>query len=146
MGGRGGEQAGELRGFTRQHGAGRPRVANLLPLRSDCSSCAPTSGLPDEPGDSIVRYGSSAESHSTILVQPSRTRYSTTLPRGLDRSLFQAMIAGDWIEDAQNSIIEGPPGVGKTSLTRRGLTRKRDSDWPRAAFCEEKGRVFRNLF
>ena len=28
--------------------------------------------------------------------------------RGLDRSLFQAMIAGRWIEDAQNLIIEGP--------------------------------------
>ena len=32
-------------------------------------------------------------------------------PRGLDRSLFQAMIAGHWIEDAQNLIIEGPAGV-----------------------------------
>ena len=31
--------------------------------------------------------------------------------RGLDRSLFQAMIAGRWIEDAQNLIIEGPAGV-----------------------------------
>jgi len=36
--------------------------------------------------------------------------------RGLDRSLFQAMIAGRWIEDAQNLIIEGPAGVGKSWL------------------------------
>ena len=32
--------------------------------------------------------------------------------RGLDRS----MIAGRWIEDAQNLIIEGPAGVGKSWL------------------------------
>ena len=31
--------------------------------------------------------------------------------RGLDRALFQAMIAGRWIEDAQNLIIEAPTGV-----------------------------------
>src|SRR5215470_7943179 len=36
--------------------------------------------------------------------------------RGLDRSLFQAMIDGRWIEDAQNLIIEGPAGVGKSWL------------------------------
>jgi DNA replication protein DnaC len=36
--------------------------------------------------------------------------------RGLDRALFQAMIAGRWIEDAQNLIIEGPAGVGKSWL------------------------------
>ena len=36
--------------------------------------------------------------------------------RGLDRSLFQAMIAGRWIEDVQNLIIEGPAGVGKSWL------------------------------
>ena len=28
--------------------------------------------------------------------------------RGLDRTLFQAMIAGKWSEEAQNLIIEGP--------------------------------------
>ena len=33
--------------------------------------------------------------------------------RGLDRSLFQAMIAGRWIEETQNLIIEGPAGVGE---------------------------------
>ena len=37
-------------------------------------------------------------------------------PRGLDRALFQAMIAGRWIEEAQNLIIEGPAGVGKSWL------------------------------
>lgn len=29
-------------------------------------------------------------------------------PRGLDRSLFQKLIAGDWITVPQNLIIEGP--------------------------------------
>ncbi len=38
--------------------------------------------------------------------------------RGLDRTLFQAMIAGKWIEEAQNLIIEGPAGVGKSLRTR----------------------------
>jgi DNA replication protein DnaC len=36
--------------------------------------------------------------------------------RGLDRSLFQRLIAGDWIAAAQNLIIEGPTGVGKSWL------------------------------
>jgi DNA replication protein DnaC len=29
-------------------------------------------------------------------------------PRGLDRTLFQRLIAGDWIDAPQNLIIEGP--------------------------------------
>src|SRR5436309_4149365 len=37
-------------------------------------------------------------------------------PRGLDRALFQALTAGRWIEEAQNLIIEGPTGVGKSWL------------------------------
>ena len=36
--------------------------------------------------------------------------------RGLDRTLFQALIAGRWIAEAQNLIIEGPAGVGKSWL------------------------------
>ena len=36
--------------------------------------------------------------------------------RGLDRSLFQSMIGGRWIDEAQNLIIEGPAGVGKSWL------------------------------
>ena len=37
-------------------------------------------------------------------------------PRGLDRALFQALIAARWIDEAQNLIIEGPAGVGKSWL------------------------------
>jgi DNA replication protein DnaC len=37
-------------------------------------------------------------------------------PRGLDRSLFQKLIAGDWITVPQNLVIEGPTGVGKSWL------------------------------
>src|SRR5215212_9993155 len=40
--------------------------------------------------------------------------YRTT--RGLDRTLFQSLAAGRWIEEAQNLIIEGPTGVGKSWL------------------------------
>ena len=36
--------------------------------------------------------------------------------RGLDRSLFQSMIGGHWIDQAQNLIIEEPAGVGKSWL------------------------------
>jgi DNA replication protein DnaC len=36
--------------------------------------------------------------------------------RGLDRALFQRLIAGDWIDAPQNLIIEGPTGVGKSWL------------------------------
>src|SRR5216684_1779705 len=36
--------------------------------------------------------------------------------RGLDRALFQALTAGRWIDEAQNLIIEGPAGVGKSWL------------------------------
>jgi len=36
--------------------------------------------------------------------------------RGLDRALFQTLIAGRWIEQTQNLIIEGPAGVGKSWL------------------------------
>jgi DNA replication protein DnaC len=47
--------------------------------------------------------------------------------RGLDRTLFQALIAGRWIEQAQNLIIEGPAGLSKvgspvTSATRPAAT------------------------
>jgi len=37
-------------------------------------------------------------------------------PRGLDRGLFQKLAQGDWIDAAQNLIIEGPTGVGKSWL------------------------------
>jgi DNA replication protein DnaC len=36
--------------------------------------------------------------------------------RGLDRTLFQALVGGRWIEEAQNLIIEGPTGIGKSWL------------------------------
>ena len=31
--------------------------------------------------------------------------------RGLDRTLFRALIAGRWIDEAQNLVIEGPAGL-----------------------------------
>ncbi len=33
--------------------------------------------------------------------------------RGLDRALFQKLVAGDWIARKQNLLIIGPTGVGK---------------------------------
>jgi transposase/DNA replication protein DnaC len=37
-------------------------------------------------------------------------------PRGLDKSLFQKLVAGDWIDRHQNLIVIGPTGVGKSWL------------------------------
>jgi DNA replication protein DnaC len=37
-------------------------------------------------------------------------------PRGLDRALFQKLIAGGWIEAHDNLVITGPTGVGKSWL------------------------------
>lgn len=36
--------------------------------------------------------------------------------RGLDRALFQRLIAGDWIDAHDNLVITGPTGVGKSWL------------------------------
>jgi DNA replication protein DnaC len=35
-------------------------------------------------------------------------------PRGLDRALFQKLIAGEWIARHQNLLVIGPTGVGKS--------------------------------
>jgi DNA replication protein DnaC len=35
-------------------------------------------------------------------------------PRGLDRALFQKLVAGDWIDAHDNLALTGPTGVGKS--------------------------------
>ena len=44
--------------------------------------------------------------------------------RGLDRTLFQALIAGRWIDEAQNLVIEGPPASAKVGLLVPSATRR----------------------
>jgi DNA replication protein DnaC len=38
----------------------------------------------------------------------------TKTPRGLDKALFQKLVAGEWIERRQNLLIIGATGVGKS--------------------------------
>jgi DNA replication protein DnaC len=35
-------------------------------------------------------------------------------PRGIDRALFQRLVAGDWITRAEGLLVTGPTGVGKS--------------------------------
>ena len=35
-------------------------------------------------------------------------------PRGIDRALFQKLVAGDWITRAEGLLITGPTGIGKS--------------------------------
>ena len=35
-------------------------------------------------------------------------------PRGIDRALFQKLVAGDWIDRAEGLLITGPTGVGRS--------------------------------
>ena len=75
-----------------------------------------------------------------------RLRLSTSTTwaaRGLDRTLFQAMIAGKWIEEAQNLIIEGPAGVGK-SWWLRALGHKACRD-NRSVLYQRVPRMFSDL-
>jgi hypothetical protein len=39
-------------------------------------------------------------------------------PRNLDRSLFQKLAGGQWIEDHDNLVVTGPTGVGKSWLAQ----------------------------
>jgi DNA replication protein DnaC len=43
--------------------------------------------------------------------------------RGLDRPLFQSMIGGRWIDEAQNLIIEGRPASAKVGLPAHSVRR-----------------------
>jgi DNA replication protein DnaC len=54
--------------------------------------------------------------HARLRHQASIEDVDYRTPRGLDRALFQALAGGRWIEQAENLIIEGPTGVGKSWL------------------------------
>ena len=44
-------------------------------------------------------------------------------PRGLDKALFQKLVAGEWIERYQNLLIIGPTASARVGLHARSVTR-----------------------
>ena len=44
-------------------------------------------------------------------------------PRGIDRALFQKLVAGDWIDRAEGLLITGPPASAKAGSPARSATR-----------------------
>src|SRR6202043_1072782 len=38
-------------------------------------------------------------------------------PRGLDRTLFLKLAAGDWIRQHRNLLVTGPTGIGKSWIS-----------------------------
>lgn len=43
--------------------------------------------------------------------------------RGLDKALFQRLLAGLWLKEKQNVLLTGPTGMGKTCWPARWRTR-----------------------
>ena len=64
-------------------------------------------------------------------------------PRGIDKSVILRLAACDWIKNAQNIIIIGPTGVGKTYLTCALANRACRSGY--SSFYTRAPRLFQEL-
>jgi len=64
-------------------------------------------------------------------------------PRGLDKSVILRLATGEWIKNAQNIIITGPTGVGKTYLACALVNRACRSGY--SAFYIRIPRLFQEL-
>jgi DNA replication protein DnaC len=64
-------------------------------------------------------------------------------PRGLDKSVILRLATGEWIKNAQNIIITGPTGVGKTYLACALVNRACRRDY--SAFYIRIPRLFQEL-
>ena len=65
-------------------------------------------------------------------------------PRGLDRTLFASLVAGDWIERKLNLLVIGPTGVGKAGSPVRsaqGLPRRSLGSLPPPAAAARSARA-----
>ena len=52
--------------------------------------------------------------HLRVQAAPEEIDYQ--VPRGLDRSLIQQLLTGQWLTERHNLLISGPTGAGKTFL------------------------------
>ena len=63
--------------------------------------------------------------------------------RGIDRALFQKLVAGDWIDRAEGLLITGPTGIGKSWIAcALGHKACRDG---RSVLCHRAPRLFEAL-
>ena len=97
---------------------GEPEPCRALPCRVAGPPARPRDDKP-APRPSAMRGCATARLRHQAVVEDVDYRAA----RGLDRTLFQSLAAGRWIEEARNLIIEGPTGVGKVGWPVRSATK-----------------------
>jgi DNA replication protein DnaC len=110
-----------------------------LPSRSVRRSCSSASGVTERENKRLAARLKFAALRQAAVVEDVDLRAA----RGLDRALFQKLVAGDWIDRRQNLLIVGPAGVGKSWLAR-ALGHKACRD-DRSVLCHHVPRLLETL-